>query len=591
MDRRELLRSLAAGASALTAAGSVLADEGTSAPASRRSGNAIEQNGVAFWSETSLARVYPNSEVGSAAPLALATARNARLSYQVCVRNEKDCAVRVRTAVQVPAGWSVQIRRVGYVPVQQLNTDVPLDEVDGAGHVPGLVPDPLFPEETAVVGPGTNAAFWVTLKVPGDTEVGVRDLAATLTVEDEFRFPMWMGAKPHSVSLPVAVDVRPIVLSPRKGFPVTHWLSADSIWEYYKTEPFGERFWELAEAFVADMTAHGLDVVYSPIFNARHEILERPAQLLKVRRRGEDRYEFDFADVRRWIRMALRSGAGFVEWTHFFTPAPTSGKHPQRIFERWEAIGELLWPPETPATSDTYRRFLEQFLPAFKEVLEQEGVLDRSLFHCADEPDGDVQLADYRKARGLLRELAPWMKVIDAMSDPRYAVERLTDTPIPSIVTAPHFTEAGCPAWVYFCCGPRGRYLQRFLDTPLPKLRMAGWLFYKLRAQGFLHWGHNYWFVFCTGSILDPFTDTTTGAWPGMPSGDAFVVYPGNDGPIDSIRWEVFADSLQDYALLQTAGVDPYGPLLADLLTYEVFPKSEAWIDSALAKVLAGGPA
>jgi len=591
MHRRELLKSLAAGATALTAAGAATADQAAATTAGRRTGAATEQNGVAFWSETSLSRVYPNSEAGSAAPLELVTARNARLSFQVCVRNGKDCAIRVRGAVEPLAGWSVQVRRVGYVPVRQLNTDVPLDEIDGAGHVPGLVPDPLYPEETAVVGPGENAAFWVSLRVPADAEVGVRELAATLTVEDEFRFPMWMGAKPFGVSLPVAIDVRRIVLSPRKDFPVTHWLSADSIWEYYKTEPFSERFWQLAEAFVADMIAHGLDVVYSPIFNARHEVLERPAQLLKVRRQGEDRYEFDFADVRRWIRMALRSGAGLVEWTHFFTPAPTSGKHPQRIFERWDEIGELLWPPETPATSDSYRRFLEQFLPAFKDVLEQEGVLDRSLFHCADEPDGDVQLADYRKARGLLRELAPWMKVIDAMSDPRYAVEKLTDTPIPSIVTAPHFTEVGCPAWVYFCCGPRGRYLQRFLDTPLPKLRMAGWLFYKLRARGFLHWGHNYWFVFCTGTVLDPFTDTTTGAWPGMPSGDAFVVYPGKDGPIDSIRWEVFADSLQDYALLQTAGVDPDDPLLADLLTYEVFPKSEAWIDSALAKVLAGGPA
>ena len=35
------------------------------------------------------------------------------------------------------------------------------------------------------------------------------------------------------------------------------------------------------------------------------------------------------------------------------------------------------------------------------------------------------------------------------------------------------------------------------------------------------------------------------------------MIYPGKDGPIDSLRWEVFAESLQDYAILQTAAIDP----------------------------------
>jgi hypothetical protein len=176
----------------------------------------------------------------------------------------------------------------------------------------------------------------------------------------------------------------------------------------------------------------------------------------------------------------------------------------------------------------------------------EEKMLDRSYFHCADEPDGDVQMRDYRKARGMLRELAPWLKVIDAMSEPRFATEGLCEMPVPSIATALLFREAKCPAWVYFCCGQRGRFLQRLHDTPLAKLRMAGWLFYKLDAKGFLHWGHNYWFKFCTSEIADPFQDPAVGAWPGLPYGDPFVVYPGSDGPIDSIRWEVFGRYILD---------------------------------------------
>ncbi len=539
LHRRDLLKTVASGAAAIATFSTLTAADAVPQP-SKRSGKEIEQDSVKFWSESSLKRVFPNSDAGSADTLRLASARNAQLSFQVCFRNLRDCCIRVRASVNAPSGWSIKIRRVGFVPMEQHSTDVPPEETDGRGFVPGLVPDPLFPEETANVGFESNGVFWVTMQIPADAEVGKTELSATLTVEDEFRFPMWMGKTPIKVDLPISIDVKSTVLKPRTGFPVTHWISADSIWEYYKIEPFSDRFWELADAYIENLTAHNVDVVYSPIFNARHEILERPAQLLKVRSVGDDRYEFDFSDVRRWIQLAKKHGARYVEWTHFFTPAPTSGKYPQRIFERWETIGKLLWAPEISAVSSTYTRFLEQFLPAFKQVLIDEEMLERSLFHCADEPDGAVQVADYRKARALLKELAPWMKVMDAMSDPVFATEGLTDMPIPSIVTAPHFTEAKCDAWVYFCCGPRGSYLQRFLDTPLPKLRMAGWLFYKLRAKGFLHWGHNYWFVFCTGTPTNPFIDAAVSAWPGMPHGDAFVVYPGKDGPIDSIRWEFF---------------------------------------------------
>ena len=360
---------------------------------------AVEKNGVKFWLVNSLTRVYPNSPVGSAAIPALTTARNARVSFQACFRNLKDCSIRVRATVEGADDFRPQVRRVGYVPLQQLNTDVPLDEVDGVGHVPGLAPDPLFPEVTAHVGPAANGTFWITLWVPADAKVGEREFRVRLTVEDTFRFPGWTGEKPVSVELPVRVNMRPLVLQKRKDFPATNWISADSIWEYYKIEPYSERFWELADAYIKNLTEHNFNTIYSPIFNARHEILKRPAQLLRVRRVGDDKYEFDFSDVRRWIGLARKNGAEHLEWTHFFTPAPTSGRYPQRIFERWDKLGPLLWPPEISAVSATYRKFLEQFLPQFKSVLEEEQMLDRSFFHCADEPDGDVQMEDYRKAR------------------------------------------------------------------------------------------------------------------------------------------------------------------------------------------------
>jgi hypothetical protein len=75
--------------------------------------------------------------------------------------------------------------------------------------------------------------------------------------------------------------------------------------------------------------------------------------------------------------------------------------------------------------------------------------------------------------------------------------------------------------------------------------------------------------------------------WPSIPYGDPFMIYPGLGGePLDCIRWEVFAESLQDYAILQTAGVQPDDPLLSALKSYADFPKSETWIHETMAKIL-----
>ena len=65
------------------------------------------------------------------------------------------------------------------------------------------------------------------------------------------------------------------------------------------------------------------------------------------------------------------------------------------------------------------------------------------------------------------------------------------------------------------------------------------------------------------------------------------MIYPGRDGqPMDSIRWEVFAESLQDYAILQSAGIKSDDALLADIKSYAKFPKNEEWLHRTLENVL-----
>jgi hypothetical protein len=385
--------------------------------------------------------------------------------------------------------------------------------------------------------------------------------------------------------LTAQVDVRAFTIRPRHDFPVTHWWHPDALYDYYKAELFSEKWWQEAELYLKDMTAHGSNVIMVPMFHTRREVVPRPPQLLKVTEPSPGRYQFDFSEVKRFIEMGKRAGMEYFEFPHLWLYWGV--KNPIHIYRQQGDKWVLLWPTETDATTGVFRTFLEQYLPALRKFLDEEGLpADRTFFHVSDEPGSGEQFENYKRARALLKQLAPWMKVMDALSDVEYGKQGVTDIPVPILPSAQKYIDAGIPHWVYFCTGPRGNYLNRLFDTPLAKIRMSGWLFYRLGATGFLHWGYNYWYKMDTQDLEDVFQEGAGGAWPGIPYGDPFEVYPGEHGPIDSIRWEVFGESLQDYAILQTAGVNPNSAMLSEIKSYENFPKTESWIDAKVRQIL-----
>jgi len=526
---------------------------------------------VDAWLSSSLRRFYPASPMEDVRTLILEAARGERVSFQaVCRTGDGD--QQIEASVSAPDALLTRVRRVGYVPLLHHSTKTPLDDLDGVGRIPGYVPDPLLPDLAFHAGPYETHAFWITVQVPADSESGSYVVTVTL------------GAGEERAALTAKVHVHQAVLPRRRDFPVTHWFYADALCDWYKVQPFEEAFWRVLDPYLADVAAHGQDTLYVPMFTPPLDGVKRPTQLLDVRLE-DGRYQLDWSLVRRWIAAAQAHGIARLEWTHLFTQ--WGAQYAIRIYEGRAESETLLWPPETGATSEPYLGFLSQLLPEFERFLQVEGLMDRSFFHLSDEPHGDAHLASYQAARDLLHELAPWMRVMDALSDIRFARAGLTDVPIPITATAPDFVREGMPAWVYFCCGPRGRYLQRLYDTPLIKTRMAGWLFYRNQARGFLHWGYNYWYKRQTTQLIDPYLVSDGLSWPSLAYGDPFQVYPGPDGPVDSLRWEIFAESLQDYALLQASELAPNDPALADIRDYADFPRDAGWIRLRRAELLA----
>ncbi|WP_344974204.1 DUF4091 domain-containing protein [Compostibacter hankyongensis] len=550
---------------------------GNPAAASARDthGKAPSNVGIVCWLETSLRRVFPQSPSGTREQLDLLTARNRQISFQVCFRNEGTDAATISCSLDGAEALKPEIRLVGLVPMPHFNTDMPQAEADGVGMLPGLVPDPLYPQTKTTAGPFASRSFWVTLHIPADIAPGEYTYRVRMSWEE--------NKKKQEKILPVRVKISPLVIRPRHDFHVTHWIRGEAISLYYHTDLYSERWWQLARALMKDLYDHGTDVAFVQHFFELRAVFKQPCQLLIVDEPSPGKYRFDWSRVRRYVDMCKKIGFKKFEWAHLWLYWGV--ENAMHVYAQKDGKYVMLWDENLSATSPVYLNFLKQFLPSFHDFLQQEDILEDSYFHLSDEPGGQ-HVENYKKARQILHELAPWMKVMDALSDIRYGREHLTDIPVPLIDAAAAYTREHIPHWVYFCTGPRGPWLNRFYDTPLSKIRMSGWLFYHLKAQGFLHWGYNYWYKLDREETEDPYQEGAASSWPGIAYGDPFVVYPGPDGPLSSVRWEVFAESLQDYALLQTAGISPDDSLLSGLHSYADFPKNEAWIQHALEQIL-----
>ena len=183
---------------------------------------------------------------------------------------------------------------------------------------------------------------------------------------------------------------------------------------------------------------------------------------------------------------------------------------------------------------------LFQFLPQLVACLRRKRALRHAYLHVSDEPHL-ADLEQYAAVRSILKEGAPELPVVEALSNLELAQRGLVDRACPATNHAQPFLDAKVEhLWCYYCCGQTQGVSNRFLDFPSARNRILGWQLFKFGFVGFLQWGYNHWYRGVTDQLIDPYTDTHAGR--PLPPGDGFVVYPGKDGPIDSLRWEVFRE-------------------------------------------------
>ena len=336
---------------------------------------------------------------------------------------------------------------------------------------------------------------------------------------------------------------------PESDLFVTNWMHYDSICNYYKTEAFSARFWELAEAYITAAVRHGINAVYVPLFTPPLDTYvggERlTVQLVDVFFENGI-YSFGFEKLAKFIEMAKRCGVKYYELSHLFTQWGAMCCPKIIVRENGADTKKFGW--HTASDGEEYTLFLQRFLPELGNFLKKQGIYEVSFLHISDEPNESC-LEIYGKHKRLVSGLLPDLKHIDALSDVSFAQRGFVDIPVASTSSADRFADLNREYWVYYCTSQHTCNLSnRMMSMPHARNRILGFQLYLNGVKGFLHWGYNFYNSYLSYRQINPFV--VTDADGSFQSGDSFIVYPADDGVYDSTRFEVFYEAIQDYRAL-----------------------------------------
>lgn len=482
-------------------------------------------------------------------------------------------ADRLFFSVKTPGGLRAEIRQVGLVPVRLACTAD--HDGDYLTHGPAMLPDVLLPydaENGVRLLDAQWRSLWVDLyaEAPGDYH-------AAFSCQDA------AGARVWEKTIAVHVSAQAL---PKQTLIHTEWFHSDCIADYYGLEVFSEAHWQAIESQIACAAAHGVNMILTPVVTPALDTAvggERTTVQLCEIWEKDGRYSFDFAKLDRWLAICRRHGIAHIEIYHLFTQ--WGAKHAPKVMVHTPTglVKRFGW--ETDALDPAYTAFLRQFIPALKDCLKANGMLENSWFHISDEPCDD-NAANYRAAQAGVIDLLRDVRIIDALSSFDMYRTGIVPKPVVSTNHVEPFWEAKVPGlWVYYCVSQGKDVSNRFMAMPSRRNRILGVQLYLYRIEGFLHWGYNFYNSQYSLRHLNPFAETDAGE--AFPSGDAFLVYPGEGGQtLSSLRLEVLDEALRDLRALELLeslrGRDDVEKLIRELagqeITFSVYPRSDSFL-------------
>ena len=433
------------------------------------------------------------------------------------------------------AAENVEILRVGHVVIT-----TPTDSTGLAGEWP----DPLPPLAAPVDLPAEqNQVLWIRVRIPGDAKPG--DYAGLVK----------LSADDYADAVALRVHVYDFALPDRMTCRTALGFSPEVVWRYQKLQKPEDRRLVL-DKYLADFAAHHISP-YDPAPLDRIKVTWADAK-------ANPRAVFDFA---AWDAAMARA----IDQHHFNSfilhiPGMGGGTFHSRVDP--ELLG---FKEDTPQ----YKVAFESYCKQLQEHLRQKGWLKYGYVYWFDEPakkDYEFVMNGFRKLKSAAPDLN---RMLTEKVEPELVGGPNTWCPISNNYNherAEARRKEGEKFWWYVCTGPKAPYCTLFIDHPATEMRVWLWQTWQRKIDGILIWATNWWTSDTAypdrANPQNPYEDPmswTSGY--GVPvgtkqpwgNGDGRFIYPPEsaasgkpdkpiiDGPVDSIRWEMLRDGIEDH--------------------------------------------
>ncbi len=481
---------------------------------------------------------------GRAKPVTLEAAGNEEEALQLVLHPEADLS-DVSVTFTGPADLPVQtlVRRVGYVDIT-----VPTDY----SGCTGMWPDPLPPHTEPVAAPaGQNTPFWLSIRVKKGCPRGTYPFTVSIACTDA-------GGTKKTLTIPVRVRIFGFSLPDAHSIKTAFGFSAGLACAYHGISK-NEKRRELFDCYMQSFREHRISpysfAPYDPIRISFPKTVAKGTKTL-----GPDQVKVDFS---AWTKQARK----YLDQYHFDSfRLRLRGLGGGTFHSRsYGSIGQY------KQGSAEYRMLLKAYASQIENHLRKNGWLDEAFVYWFDEP----QEKDYEFVQEGMKEIhlaAPGLQRM-LTEEPIDELKPYVDIWCPVLHNGEKEAiaerlKAGDTVWWYVCCGPKAPYLGLFIDHPATDLRTWVWLSWKYGVTGLLVWQSNYWTSSCAypDKRQDPWKDPMSyqsgygrpagyiGYWG---NGDGRFLYPPQNctpgtiaPPVDSIRWEMLREGIEDYEYL-----------------------------------------
>ena len=478
----------------------------------------------------------------------VAAARNEAEAAQLVLRPQqvlRDLVVHVTDLIG-PEGEhisadAIDVRRVATVPVRQ-PTDLAGEAADW--------PDPLMPmnvpEEVAA---RRNQALWVRVHVPRESAPG------------DYHGSVVLRADGWSTSVALHVEVFDITLPDRMTCQTAFGLNPDALWRYHGLDNDTDRRIVLAKYLESFASHHISPYDPSPL---DRPVVDWPALVGPAP--AADAVIEPVIDWTAWDAAMTRA----IDEYHFNSfrltiPGMGGGSYIDR--RQPELQG---WSADTRQ----YQALFRGYGRAVERHLSERGWLDEAFVYWFDEPaprdypfvmDGFARLQ--AAAPGITRMLTEQVEAELAGGPdlwcPLTSGFNATDADLRRAM--------GDRFWWYVCTVPKAPWAGLFIDHAGTELRVWLWQTWQHDIDGILVWATNYWTSGAAypESLQNPYADPMSwestynaprGTRRPWGNGDGRFLYPPPDalqqdgpnlqGPVESIRWELLRDGIEDYEYL-----------------------------------------